>query len=556
MKLFDWLFGKKSSDFSVPDGTKPRQQSIPGNDVSPKSSSTPELKRSWENLPEGFAVTDTESARLFFMACDGDYSIMTEQFPIEVYKAFEKFADYKTRRAFTKEFALKEFNSVLKEGKEYLPSIAAKVYSVTRHWGMNFYDEEFIEKLTALAKLSNERSPNTKDRFGKDYPTQFQHDTWLKNYLTQYNNRGEEILKIQPLVDMTYEYLMTKYPDNHDYYIDEVIKLCGTLRGLILEVQSPDTSLGMNFALSDEGDIDKIIAEFSAICKGSAGHIKGMIHQLNCIYGIRTPAFFLTAASPAVDYGSNHSWDIFKFAVVFYQENQTAFFECWRDKDGYFYPESRFRDKYPILLNYKRELAQAIAFYRNRNASEAFRKGLADNYAISNYECQKALCKRFGDCFAYLRERIQNQSIKATLNELLDCCEEVSPIIGIDQTTFYEPVTEHEIQECEKRTGIIIPQPMREFLMFSNGASLFENSTTIYSVSEIGKYTLDGYDDENAKLYIPIGDFIGDGTMFVLNKTNGDVAEYDHETGKVTIYGDFEDFLGEIMEFHCQDYMD
>ena len=554
MKLFDLLFGKNASEISIPNGTNPRQQSFPGNVAPPNDPAT--HKQPWESLPEGFTVTDTASARQFFMACEGDHSIMTEQFPSEVYKAFQKFTDHKTLYALTKEFALKKFNSVLEGGKERIPAVAAQVYSAARYWGMDFYDEEFIEKLTALAKLSNERSPNTKDRFGKDYPAQFQHDTWLKNYLTQYNNRGETIRKVQPLVDMTYAYLTAKYPDNHDYQIGEVIRLCNDLRGMILEMQTPDTSLSMDFVLSDEEETDKIIAEFSAICQGSAGHIKGMIHQLNCIYGIRTPAFFLTAASPAVDYGSNHSWDTYKFAVVFYQEDQTAVFECWRDKDGYFYPESRFKERYPVLLNYKRELAQAIAFYRNRSSSEKFRKTFANDYADNNYERQKALCRRFGDCFAYLRERIQDQSIKDTLTELLDCCEEVSPIIGIDQTTFYEPASEQEIQECEKRTGIRIPQPMREFLMFSNGASLFENSTRIYPVSEIGKFTLDGYDDENAKLYLPIGDFIGDGTMFVLNKSNGDVAEYDHETGEVSVYGDFEDFLGEIMEFHCQDYVD
>ena len=80
------------------------------------------------------------------------------------------------------------------------------------------------------------------------------------------------------------------------------------------------------------------------------------------------------------------------------------------------------------------------------------------------------------------------------------------------------------------------------------------NSTTVYSVSEIGKYTLDGYDDENAKLYIPTSDFLGDGTIFVLNKTSGDVGEYDHETGEVMLYGDFEAFLAAVMEYHCQDY--
>ncbi len=548
MGIFDRLFGRKPSDISESDHAKPHRQDVLTNGV-------PSSKHPWENLPEGFIVTDTKTARQFFMACDGDYSIMIKQFP-EVYETFKTVTDYKMLHDLTKEFAIKKFSGLLTGEEDNIPSVASKVYDVARHWGMDFYDDEIIVKLTAVAELSNKRSPNTTGRFGKDYPKQFQHDTWLNNYLKQYNNRGERILKVQPLVDMTYDYLTTKYPNNHDYYIDEVIKLCSTLKGLILELQIPDASLGMEFTLSDEDDIDKIITEFSDLCNGSAGHIKGMIHQLNCIYGVRTPAFFLTAASTAVDHGSNNSWDTFRFAVVFYQENVTAVFECRRDKDGYFYPESKFREQYPVLLKYKRELAQTIAFYRNRNALEAFRKGLADNYASGNYARQKALCKSFGDCFAYMRERIQDQSIKDTLNELLDCCEEVSPIIGIDQTTFYEPATEQDLQECETRTGIIIPRPMREFLMFSNGATLFENSTTIYAASEIGKYTLDGYDDANAKIYIPIGDFIGDGTAFVLNKTNGDVGEYDHETGEVTIYGDFEDFLGEVMEFHCQDYMD
>jgi hypothetical protein len=280
-----------------------------------------------------------------------------------------------------------------------------------------------------------------------------------------------------------------------------------------------------------------------------------MIYQLNCVYGVRTPAFFLTAASEAVDYGSNNSWDIYRFAVVFYQENITAVFECIRDKDGYFYPESRYREQYPVFAGYKYTLAQAIAYYRNRSALEIFRKSFEDNSIFnSGYDKQKELCQRFGECFAYMRDRIREQSISSTLTELIDTCEEISPIIGIDQTSFNAPATEDEIGECEARNGITIPLPMREFLMFSNGASLFENSTTIYSTTEIGKFTLDGYDDENAEIYIPIGDFIGDGTMFVLNKTNGEIAEYDHETGEVSVYGDFEEFLGEIMEFHSSDY--
>lgn len=547
MKLLDKLFGRKPSDSPAPAAKPPQQNTAEKNVPRP-------LKQAWESLPAGFTVTDTASARRFFLACEGDHSLMEKQFP-KAYEAFRSITDNQMRCGFTKELALKKFSSLLDGEEKQIPAVTSKVYDTARYWGMDYYDEAFIAKLTAVAKRSNERAPNTKDRFGKDYPSQIQHDTWIMNYLSQYNNRGEEVLKVQPLVDMTYAYLTAKYPDHQEYCIDELIRLCTTLKGLILEMQQPDAALNMEFSLANDADIDKIIAAFSANCNGSAGHIKDMIHQLNCIYGIKTPAFFLTAASPAVDCGSNRSWDIFKFAVVFYQENQAAFFECWRDKDGYLYPESRFRKQYPILLQYQNEIAQAIAFYRNRSASEAFRKEYAYDYADRNFERQKALCAQFGDCFAYLRERIQNQSIKDTLHELLDCCEAVSPIIGIDQTVFNEPASEQEIQECEKRTGIHIPHQMREFLMFSNGAALFENSTTVYAVSEIGKYTLDGYDDENAEFYIPIGDFIGDGTAFVLHKTNGEVGEYDHETGEVTIYGDFEDFLAEIMEFHCQDYL-
>lgn len=42
--------------------------------------------------------------------------------------------------------------------------------------------------------------------------------------------------------------------------------------------------------------------------------------------------------------------------------------------------------------------------------------------------------------------------------------------------------------------------------------------------------------------------------MFVLNKHNGEIGEYDHETGEVSIYGDFEVFLSVIIDYHCSEY--
>lgn len=527
MKLLDALFGKnKTKDAPKPLPPKP----------------------AWQNLPEDFKVTDPASARLFFMACEGDDQIMSEHFPQKVYEDFKAVTDHPMLCSFTRSYALKKFDSILHGAEDQIQAVMSNVYHVAGYWGMDFYDPEIIEKLTAVIRLCGEKQLCTGD-------------LWLRNYLSRYNNSGSEVMKVFELVHVTDAYLAQKYPNNTEYYIGEIMKLCSTLKGLMLESTKPDSSLAMEFALAEAQDIDRILDEFSAIYSGSAGHIKGMIHQLNCVYGIRTPAFFLTAASDAVGYGSNRSWDTFRFAAVFYQENVTAVFECWRRQDGYFYPESKFRKQYPVLEQYQEALAKAIAFYRNREAAEAFRKQIesenpAFRFSDAHFTRRDQLCKRYGDCFTALRARIRDQSIRETLTELLDCCEIVSPIIGIDQTEFCPPAAEQDIRECETRTGVPIPLPMREFLLFSNGASLFENSTRIWSTSEIGKYTLDDYDNENAKIYLPIGDFIGDGTQFVLHKTTGEIGEYDHETGEVTVYGDFEDFLAAIMEFHCSDYED
>ena len=551
MKIFDSLFAKKTDKAPISEKLSAMREQTE------QKSSELLKKKPWECLPQDFAVTDTETARQFFFACNGSRTIMEKHFPKEVTEAFDALTESSMRRAFTLEYALGKFDALLDGSEEDIPSVAHDVIATAGYWGMDYYDPVFIEKLMAVAALSNKRSPNTADRFGREYPVQVRHDTWIKDYLRRYNNGGEYILKVKPLVEQTSDYMNAKYSPPYEHFIGEVISLCNTLKGLLLETQLPDSSLSMEFALADDEIIDKILGEFSAQCKGSSGHIKGMIHRLNCTYGIRTPEFFLTAASDAVDRGSNNSWDTFRFAAVFFAEDVTAVFECRRDKNGYFVPEKKYETQYPILSGYSKKIARAVALYRNRSAKEDFQNSHAECCLHSaNYDRQKELCRRFGDCFGFMRERINGQSISETLTELIDCCEEVSPMIGIEQTTFNEPATEAEITECEEKNGIKIPLPMREFLMFSNGASLFEYSTTVYGTSEIGGITLDGYDDENAEIYIPIGDFIGDGTMFVLNKTSGEVGEYDHETGEVTLYGDFEVFLAEVMDFHCSDYMD
>ncbi|MBR6624235.1 MAG: SMI1/KNR4 family protein [Ruminococcus sp.] len=553
MKIFDKLFGSRKTADKNPVISPETPVKI-----KPENTSA-QLKEIFPKLPENFAVTDTESAKQFFMACEGSFKTMTGNYPEEMYEAFTSITDHKTRYAFTKEFALKKFDSILNSEVDNI-TVTYQVYDVISYWGMDYYDKEFIDKLTALAKFSNERSPRATDIYSNEYQIQLRHDVWLKNYLNHYNNRGKIILKVQPLVEMTYDYLMKKYPDKYEYNIGEVIRLCRTLKSFILEETAPDESLNMEFSLADDRDTDSILNEFSSLSNGNPGRIKGMIRELNCIYGIRTPDFFITAASDDVDSGSERTWATFRFASVFYNENTTAVFVCSRSDDCLFYPERKYKEQYPILEKYQESLAQAILLYRNRKASDTFIKDLEksiSNYNFINELCekQKELCKRYGDSFSYMRERITDQSISETLSELIDCCEEISPTLGIDQTTFHDSASEQDIRQCEERNGINIPIQLREFLMFSNGATLFENSTSIYSTSEIGKFTLDGYDDENAKIYIPIGDFIGDGTMFVLNKTNGETGEYDHETGEVEIFGYFDDLLAWIIDFHCSDYM-
>lgn len=338
-------------------------------------------------LPENFMVTDKDSACTFFMACEGCKKTMEEHFSQDVYEAFSNIADYQTRCEFTKEFALKKFHSILNGEADQIPSVVFQVYNVAEYWGMDFYDDEIIELLTAVAKASNEEK----------LPS---NDTWIKKYLARYSNRGKEIFKVKPLVDMTYDYLMEKYPDNNDYYIGEVLEICSSLKGIMLEMSSPDESLGMQFSVSEDKEISMILDEFSTMCRDNAGHIKEMIHSLNCIHGIRTPEFFITAASNAVDSGSNNSWDIYRFAAVFYSEKMAAVFDCTRHQNGYFYPESRHIEKYPILMQYQDRIAQAIAYYRNRDVSEDFIKHLENanpefSYYNAKYDKQKALCDRF-----------------------------------------------------------------------------------------------------------------------------------------------------------------
>ena len=79
MKIFDSLFAKKTDKAPISEKLSAMREQTE------QKSSEPAKKQPWECLPQDFAVTDTETARQFFFACNGSRTIMEKHFPKEVF---------------------------------------------------------------------------------------------------------------------------------------------------------------------------------------------------------------------------------------------------------------------------------------------------------------------------------------------------------------------------------------------------------------------------------------------------------------------------------------
>jgi len=135
---------------------------------------------------------------------------------------------------------------------------------------------------------------------------------------------------------------------------------------------------------------------------------------------------------------------------------------------------------------------------------------------------------------------IPNNSLTEEIKEIVALCEELAPEYGEDASWFSEPVSEDEIIEWERENKTTIPESYKEWLMFSNGSQIINDTAHFFGVK-----MFDAYNDYIPDDYVVIGELIGDGELLCFSKTTGKIIRYNH--GKSIEYQNFKEVLNLIL---------
>jgi hypothetical protein len=135
---------------------------------------------------------------------------------------------------------------------------------------------------------------------------------------------------------------------------------------------------------------------------------------------------------------------------------------------------------------------------------------------------------------------IPNNNLTEMIKDVVSVCDELSSEYGKDASWFLPPASESEIIEWENERKIKIPESYKEWLLFSNGSQILNNTAQFYGLKHIG--INDEYIHED---YIVIGELIGDGELLCFSKTTGKIIRYNH--GKAIEYQSFKEVLNLIL---------
>ena len=128
---------------------------------------------------------------------------------------------------------------------------------------------------------------------------------------------------------------------------------------------------------------------------------------------------------------------------------------------------------------------------------------------------------------------IPNNSLTEEIKEIIRLCKILESVYKFQ---FHAAATEEEISKWENEHGITIPESYKDWLRFSNGSIIANETAHFYGTKMIG------CDDEYVpNEYVVIGSLIGDGELLCFSKINGNIVSIDH--GKVFEYGDFKNYL-------------
>ena len=80
---------------------------------------------------------------------------------------------------------------------------------------------------------------------------------------------------------------------------------------------------------------------------------------------------------------------------------------------------------------------------------------------------------------------IPNNSLTEEIRDIVELCEELAPEYGSDASWFLAPASESEISKWECKNNVSIPESYKEWLMFSNGSQIINNTAHFFGLKQI-----------------------------------------------------------------------
>ncbi len=485
------------------------------------------------NEKQHFEIRSTEDARTLFLSLGYANDILIKRnCDAETVAAFKKYADSTLMRQWLAEKCTSQLQTIAEGDTVEYHDIIRQILEAAKYWGIDFIDRELLLKAWEVL-------------WKKEMPT-----PWLIAQMRFYLPRiSTADVPLSDWMAHALSYLQEHFPEDYEKarygdflyeFKEEAAELYGrTLEGTEMQCDSVRL-VPMTAELTDT-----IFQHYSEKYNGNAAALREVLCHLNCTFGADDGTLFLTGCSAPAQSYSHQSWDHHRFLVVIHAAGIQEEVECKRGiTDGVF----RVYCCPDVLLPYADAISDAATCYRNRPARKAFEQEMTQNlpdYRLCNAmsEDHERLIARIPSCFGYLKERIAGNPLEKLLSMLIGLCEQYAPEYGIHNTTFGEPATEEEFAQWEAQHGCTLPEDLKDFLRFANGAELPFCSANFFSLDRFGLY-----DDCMEEGYISIGDAIGDGTTLCFRKADGMVCVADHEDPDIWECG-MDGLLEWIMEF-------
>lgn len=336
-----------------------------------------------DSLKKSCEINTEEEARKLFISEGCNPNAINKNYNEATIKNYKKYAGME--RKWAKEEYIRMLDDIAEGNVDDFEEKLGRAKFILDYWISDDPCEELILKAwqTIFEKV-------------KLVPRAFLHMTSCMNY---YSDRFvERAEKIEPILDLTdnflKEHLVQEYEDSRLIYDYKDISI--RLRGIIAERRRIENPYGLEFVLTDDEVIEKILSMFSKVYDTPKEFCSEVVEQLNFTYGVmdRSRKIFLTGFS----YGANtirnyKSYDKIKFAIIIGEERNVLMLDCKRDTpDGSIRIVRPYETAMPIpddFDKYREIITQMIAFYRNKFERDIFEKKMKEQN--SNFDMNRLL---------------------------------------------------------------------------------------------------------------------------------------------------------------------